>query len=181
MPTKTVAMSEPRDQRPRRTTPGRADTATLVDALDRLRDVFLNRLEKLEALAAEQAARPDQSPSEREQALRERVAALEASQARLQSELKRREKEWLESLQQIEDDRRLLTEAWERLERERVEAQPASRHGAPGSGGPAVVPAGVATYQPPAAGSSDLMVTREILKQFQALRGDVRRNASGAH
>jgi hypothetical protein len=179
MPTKTVATSEPRDQRPRRTTTGRADAATLADALDRLRDAFLNRLDKLEDLAAEQAARLDQSSSEREQTLRERIAVLEASQARLQAELKRREQEWLDSLRQIEDDRHLLAEAWERLERERVDVAPESRHGAATNGGSAVVPGAAATFQPPAAGVGDIMVTREILKQFQALRGDVRRNASG--
>ena len=159
--------------------PSRADAAALVQALDRLRDALLHRLDQLETLAAEQAARLDQSSSEREQALRERSVALEAAQARLQAELRRREQEWHDAVQQLEDDRRLLTEAWERLEHERVEGTPPPQAASPHDAASRVEHAPAAAHRQPDPVSGDDSVTREILRQFQALRGDVRRAANG--
>lgn len=173
-----TAMSEPREPRCRGT-PGRGNAAALVQGLDRLRDALLHRLDQIETLAAEQAARLDQSSSEREQALRERAVALEAAQTRLQAELRRREQEWHDALQQLEDDRRLLTEAWERLEQERVEGAPSPQAESPREAVSRAEHAPPATHRQPDPGSGDDSVTREILRQFQALRGDVRRAANG--
>jgi hypothetical protein len=193
MPGKSVAAAgEARDARPRRG--GRPDppsaSAAIDETLDRLRDALLRRIDEIEVQAAEQADQLALTPTEREQALRERVVVLEAAQARAQAELKRKEQEWQETLQKVEEDRKLITEAWERLERERVAGPPAQagvgvRVVAGVAAGTGTVtpaaqerPAPAAFYAPPAAGEE--LVSREILRQFQALRGDVRRNAGNA-
>jgi len=173
-----TAMSDPRDPRARGV-PGRGDAATLFQGLERLRDALLHRLDQIESLATEQAARLDQSSSQREQALRERVLALEAAQARLQGELRRREQEWHDAVQQLEDDRRLLTEAWERLEHERVDAPAPPQAAGPRDTVSRVEHAAPAVHRQPDPQTGDDSVTREILRQFQALRGDVRRTANG--
>lgn len=154
---------------------GAGDRTGPAEALEQLRSAILQRLDQLDALARDQADRLGQSPGDRERLLRERVATLEASHSRLQSELKRREQEWADLLHEIEDDRRLLTEAWERLERERIEA--AQADAAPSA-------RDRATPQVSAAGTrlvpeADDTVARAILWQFQALKDDVRNNANG--
>ena len=128
-------------------------------------------------------SRPRGSASRRPSAsrrLRERVLALEAAQARLQSELRRREQEWHDAVQQLEDDRRLLTEAWERLEHERVDAPAPPQAAGPRDTVSRVEHATAAVHRQPDPLAGDDSVTREILRQFQALRGDVRRTANGA-
>jgi hypothetical protein len=183
--TPVPASGEPTAPRQRRGG-ARPDPAALCEGLDRLRDALLQRLDRIEALAAEQAALLDRDPSERERALRERVALLEASQARLQAEVKRREQEWQAVLQEVEDDRRLLAEAWERVERERVEAPHGDsaiappRAAAPTAHAAVAAPAAaVAAHRPPPGDPASDSVTRAILWQFQALKNDVRRNAKG--
>src|SRR4051794_15191694 len=102
--------SEPRDPRPRRAADAatRPDAAALVQGLERLRDVLLRRLDEIENLAEGQARSPEQDASDREQELSGRVLELEAAQARLQGETKRREQEYQAALQHLESDRRLL-------------------------------------------------------------------------
>jgi len=101
------------------------------------------------------------------------VAILEAAQARLQAEAKRREQDYQAALQQLDADRRLLAEAWERLEQEQLET--------PVVAAAAATPATPASERPaaprPAADPASEAVTRSILQQFQSLQGDVRRNA----
>ena len=155
-----------------------SDPAVLAQCFDRLRETLLQRLDVLESIAAEQAVLNGNSPSEREQILRERSAVLEASLARIQAELKRKEQEWEEKIQLLEQDRRLISEAWERLEEEQIHGGGASnepsrdtsddRHNA---NGPA--------YRPPAQDEANDQVAKAILRQFQTLQGDVRRNANG--
>ncbi len=156
----------------------RPDSGALAQGFERLRDALLQRLEVLESIAAEHAALSEFSPSEREQILRERVSTLEASLSRLQAELKRREQEWDEQIHLLHEDRGLITEAWERLEEERIQG---SGHTSESAREPA--PAGhVANspaYRPPAPDESNDQVAKAILRQFQSLQGDVRRNAKG--
>jgi hypothetical protein len=167
------ARSNPEVNRVKRGT-ARSDSASLSQGLDRLRDALLKRLGEIEAMALEQASSLDQDSTEREQTLRERVATLEASLARTQAESKRKEQEWQVVLQQLEQDRALLAEAWDRLERERVEvtSQPVAR-------GPSPSPAPSTATRQAIVGTGDDPVTRAILWQFQALKSDVRRNAKG--
>ena len=168
--------SEPANSRPRRV-PKRADATGLSQGLERLREVLLARLDQLEALAIEQTEQADLTPSEREHVLRERVGVLEASLARVQAELSRREQEWEETAREIEADRLLLAEAWQRLEDEQTRGkahatsarvEPAAR---PVEEGP--------VYRAAQPEESNDPVTKSILRQFQALQGDVRRNAKG--
>lgn len=168
---------EPRDARPR-PAPARPDDP--AEALKRLRDALLRRLESIEALAAEQAELLDRDGSDRERLLRERIAVLEASQARLQAESRRREQEWQDALRDLEADRKLLAEAWERLEQLQTRYEPRTHVDAPA---PTVPPPPVVTPTPlpePTPGDDgDDPVTRAILRQFQVLSNDVRRNAKG--
>jgi hypothetical protein len=169
---------------------GGAATAPLLEGLDRLRDALLQRLEQIEALAAEQTARLQAGTPDRERALRERVTLLEASQARLQAEVKRREQEWQDLIQEMGSDRELLTAAWERLEREEIDAaaRSATRPNAtaPTAKGATTTPTGgdpraAAPDRPASVAKLDPndSVTRDILLQFQTLKNDVRRSAKG--
>jgi hypothetical protein len=168
--------NEPANTRPRRALK-RSDAPGLSYCWERLREAILQRLDELEALAIEQTERGELTPSERERALRDRVGTLEASLARVQAELSRREQEWEEMSREIEADRRLLAEAWQRLEDEQVRGksivtlvrnEPAARSAEEGP-----------VYRAPQPDESNDPVTKSILRQFQALQGDVRRNAKG--
>jgi hypothetical protein len=166
---------EPRDATPRPAS-ARPDTAALIEGLDRLRDILFHHLDQIEVRAREQAEQLEMSPPEREQELRERVAFLEAAQARLHAESKRREQEWSVLLEQLENDRRMIAEAWEKLEQERI-GQPA--------GPPATHPASEPDRAPNAATAALLpqsdpagdAVAKAVLRQFQSLQSDVRRSA----
>jgi hypothetical protein len=171
-----LSPGEARDHRPRRG----AGAEAQVQGLERLREALLKRLERIEALAAEQAALLDSDSTDREQALRERVAALEASNARVVAEARRREQEWQEVLRQVEADRRLLAEAWERLEEQQVHGEPrAESRPAPERPAAPERPVPVLAAVRPPGDDPDDPVTRAILRQFQVLSGDVRRNAKG--
>lgn len=168
--------TEPANNRPRRQQK-RADATGLSLDLERLRKALLERLDALEALAVEQTKLAGLTPSERERVSRERVGILEASLARVQAELSRREQEWEESAREIEADRRLLAEAWQRLEDEQTRAKP-------NVAGTRVEPAARTVAEAPVARAaqpdeSNDPVTKSILRQFQAMQGDVRRNAEG--
>jgi hypothetical protein len=154
----------------------RPDPAPLLQGLDRLREAVHQRLDRLEALALERGETPPANPTEREQELRRKVADLEDRQARLVAEAKRREKEWEAGMEQLESDRRMIAEAWERLERERIDGT-ASAQAVPRAAAPRPQPAPV--FRPAVTAESNDVITHAILQQFQALRGDVRRNANG--
>jgi hypothetical protein len=150
------------------------DAASVIQSLDRIRDVVLSRLEKIESMALEQKPLVGQETSDRERALQERVARLEATLARLQAESRRKEQEWEEVLEKLESDRMLLTEAWDRLERQQIEAPPAAATAVTARAPVASTSARLATSE-----EGDDPVTRAVLWQFQALKSDVRRNAKG--
>ncbi len=125
------------------------------------------------------AAASGESP-EPDRALRQKVAELEEKLGRAQAEARRRDQEWKAAIEQLEGDRKLLAEAWERLERERVDAAgapPAAPR--PYAPRPAPVPPAPAAARPAATTEADDAVAHAVLKQFQALRGDVRRNGTG--
>jgi hypothetical protein len=170
-----TAASESRDALPRAASP-RPDTAALVEGLDRLRDSLFEQLDQIEARAQEQSALLQVSPTEREQALRERVAILEATQARLHAESKRREHEWNVLLEQLESDRQLIAKAWERLEQEQVDAAPGQAQ-ASRTADPERATVAPTAFPPPQADPPEDAVTKAILRQFQSLQSDVRRNA----
>lgn len=172
----------PQASRPRRA-PARPDPHGLIQGLDRLREVLHQRLDRIETLALERGEAPAADPTAREQELRRRIAELEERQTRLVAEAKRREQEWQNNMAQLENDRKLLAEAWARIERERIE-HAGSGAGAgvgAGSGRAASAPAAPAApvFRPAVADGTDDVISHAILRQFQALRSDVRRNANG--
>jgi hypothetical protein len=157
--------------------PARPDPLPLLQGLERIRDTLRQRLDRLEAMVHERAAAPGAEPSVREFELRKRIGELEERQRMLVSEARRREQEHDAAMAKLEDDRRLLADAWDRLEQERTgcAAHPAAQvnHHPPAAPPPKPV------FRPVVANETDDAVAQAILKQFQALRSDVRRNASG--
>jgi hypothetical protein len=168
----------------------RPAAASPIQGLQWLRQRVLERLDALEALARRLEAPPDAAEvADLEQTLRQRLAEVEEARRRVHAEAERREREWNESLAQLEADRRLLAEAWERIERQRIE-RPGASDGhlrphalvqGPPKGGPAVPPHTAA----PAPARSAVIdqdpsnpVARAILREFQALTRDVRSNAA---
>jgi TolA-binding protein len=175
---KTPALDTPDSGAKRRT--ARPDPTSLVLALEAIRDGVRERIDRIEALALErvsagEAARTDESP-EPNRALQQKVADLEEKLGRAQAEVRRRETEWRTAMEQLEDDRKLLAEAWERLERERIDvvAAPTSgtRHYTPQPSPPVAA-------RPSVNSEVDNAVAHAVLQQFQALRGDVRSTSNG--
>jgi hypothetical protein len=167
---------------------------SLIQDLKCLRRLVLQRLSSIETLARE---RPAFAPPAREIAALEdsfkiRSDELEETRRRLQAEAEREKQESSASLSQLEDDRRLLAEAWERVEQERIACssapqqnpslhsqgrnpQTAASTGLPRTGGSIPIrSAGTESdpYNP---------VTQAILRQFQTLCSDVRQSAPGRH
>jgi hypothetical protein len=164
----------------RRVSIARLDSNALIQGLERLRDCFEQRLVGLEAMARERAVPPVLDRTELELKLQKRIGEIEEAQLRLRHQAERREQDWQATLEQLEGDRVLLAEAWERLERERAEAPAAA---APQANRRAPAALGERGQTPPArphiepVDTTNDHVAHTILKQFQALRNDVRRNA----
>src|SRR5262249_25950446 len=157
--------------------------------LHRLREWVIERLSALETLARQ---RPEPAPmageiAELERALERKLADLKETEQRLSAQAERREKEWSASLIQLEADRRLLADAGERMERERIEYlgtqkrdhQPHAQSHGPGRVGPGTLPqaAVVQTRSTATDSGANNPFAPEILRQFQSLCGDVRRSA----
>jgi hypothetical protein len=168
--------TEHHDHDPRRRI-SRGDTTILLQGLERLRECIEQRLKGLETLARERTGRPNPPASELEQRLQQTIAEYEEAQLRLRAQAERREQEWRTSLEQLEADRRLLAEAWERLERERVEGFAAAQPGVPGRTASPQHPAAVARPRPDPADAAGDHVAHAVLMQFHTLRNDVRRNS----
>lgn len=155
----------------------RVDANTLIQGLERVRECFEQRLGRLEAAARERTVQPVADRSELEQTLEQRIHEYEEAQLGLRAQVERHDQEWRTALEQLEGDRALLAESWERLERERIEGSAATPHAA------SRVPVADRSKAPPVrprpdpAGPDDDHVAHAILKQFQVLRNDVRRNA----
>jgi hypothetical protein len=158
----------------------------LIQSLEELRARVHRQLDALETLAHARAQHGSSALSEREEQLQQRAIELEHAHMHMKNEAERWERERRTMLEQIEHDRRVLAEAWERLEREQVKnfAVPAA------ASPPATLPSPPlpTTYVGPtpwpatlsSAPGRDHPVTEEVLRQFQSLRRDVRRNATTA-
>jgi DNA repair exonuclease SbcCD ATPase subunit len=156
----------------------RPDSNALIQGLERLRESIEQRLVRLEAMARERAALPAHEPSKLEKGLEQRIAEYEEAQLRLRSQADRREQEWRAALEQLEGDRKLLAEAWERLESERIEGIAAAQVEVPGRSRTAErAPAPQPRPCPEMADPANDQVAHAILREFHALRNDVRRNA----
>lgn len=173
--------------------PPAAESARWIADLEELRDRILRRLDSIEGLVQRAAPPPTGDGSRIEQTLRQRIAELEVEKNRLRSGLTQEEARWRQSLEELESDRQLLVEAWERLERERIEAavpvSPAATHRpriTDSSVTPPAASPGVprrpritdSNIPPPSASrmtESGNPVAEAILRQFQTLCKDVRR------
>jgi hypothetical protein len=124
------------------------------------------------------------------EALELKRSALEEREHGLEAQAKRREEEWAASLAKLEADRRLLAAAWERIEQERIaSASGATAHPQTHSHGQShgLQKTAPAAHPHPAARAIPISATADsepnhprsaaILRQFQTLCSDVRRNA----
>ena len=111
-----------------------ASPSALVRNLEELRNAVLRRLESLEGLARNCSGASAVEIARTEQMLRQRIDELELERERARSELIDEDPSGTQLLSQLEKDRQLLAEAWERLERERIDAVMAgsvARHSPP--------------------------------------------------
>ena len=167
----------------------RSAPAALIRDLQWLRQRVLERLDSLEAMVRQHAASPANAReiATLERTLQQKLAELEEARSQLRADAERREKEWNASLTQLESDRRSLAEAWERVERQRIEGR-GSSDGRPhphaqGQGSPRGGPAALlhAALSPGRSAATDPEpnnpVARAILREFQTLSRDVRCNA----
>jgi hypothetical protein len=147
------------------------DPASVLAGLDRLRAILHRGLDRIEALAIEAVGdRPGPDPD-----LEWRLGQIEEARARLQAEAERCEQTRREQLEQIDRDRRELAAAWERLECEQVKA-----HGSERTQPGAIPTVGLAPPTRTVAhhvSEDEGPVAQAVLRQFEALRRDVRRNA----
>lgn len=144
------------------------DPADLVVGLERVRECVHRWIDRIEE-RLDDAASPTASGEDLERAARD----LEEQREALRAEAGRRDREWAERLEALEHDRRLLADAWERLEREQLAHVPAARPAQP----PTMASPPAAHRATPAGDEPDNSVDRAILHQFEALRRDVRRTA----
>lgn len=200
MPTETLSPPRAAAATDARGAALRPETAVLANGLERIRAAVLERLDKVETAVRERAAAaPIAEPElierdadlrrraaelqQRQTEVQQRAAEMEETQRRLRTERDRWENERASLLEQLEHDRRLLADAWERLEQEKLDhpdrpAADAAFAPAPARNGhsernvPRVVRAVVAS-------DDENPVAKDILRQFQAVRRDVRRNANG--
>ena len=162
---------------PKRRIP-RPDSNALIQGLERLRECIERRLKALEAAVRQQTGPTVSEPSDAQGEFQQRIAEHEAAQLRLRLQAERRDQEWRTALEQLEGDRKLLADAWEQLERERLEGS--SRAQGQGIDRSSVLESGATVpirSRPEPVDPGNDVLSHAILKQFQALRNDVRRTA----
>lgn len=167
--------------------------AAAIQGLLRLRQQIAERLDALEALARRQEGSHAGSGEleDRERALRQGTSELEEARRQLRDEAERRQVEWNDRLAQLDADRRALAEAWERVERERIEglaavggqASPDAQARPPGpprgtAGASLHAAASTPSRSPAPDHDTCNPVAQAILQEFQALARDVRTNAA---
>jgi hypothetical protein len=164
----------------------------LIDDLERLRALVSERLSSIEILIRENSAGAlsAREVAAREESIGKKSAELEEARRMLQVQAERERQDWITAMSQLENDRQLLAEAWERVEEERIDSQ-CPRHASLAhqshlSTHLTAVPTGLPTKGatiPVRTGSveSDSYnpVAQDILRQFQTLRSDVRQSAMG--
>jgi hypothetical protein len=175
-----------------RSTPARPIPGPLIQDLQGLRQLVIERLDSLETLAQKRRASTEAvgEVAVLERTFKQKLAELEETQHRLRSQAEREEQDWRAALAQLDSDRRLLAEAWERVERQRIEFVSAAQV-RPQLPPPAQIPQMVVQPQLPhipspiptrsttADSDPSNPVAQAILRQFQTLCSDVRRNADG--
>jgi DNA repair exonuclease SbcCD ATPase subunit len=142
---------------------------SLLGLVEAMRAELHQRLDVLAKLA-ESKTQARYSQAAPDGVLSAKVKQLEKEKAQLVAELERLKESHRSSLEPLEHDRQLLANAWSRLEREQIRA---SRTATPKS---ASVP--VATTEPESIPPEQDKFAMDVLRQFQALRRDVRGNAT---
>jgi hypothetical protein len=164
---------------------GRAGSRAFCDDLLTLRDSVLQRLESIEVMARRRLSGPTVETSRLEQSLKQKIEELEHERSRLRGGLEEKESACRRLITELENDRQLLTEAWERLERERIDAtmaggdhtSPARRSRQTERVAPPVTPTPTPPMKAPTNVDSANPVSDSILRQFKALCNDVRQTA----
>jgi hypothetical protein len=177
-----------------RAAPERSAYASLIQDLEWLRELVLERFSSIETLARErpESAALGREIAELENSFKKKSDELEETRRRLQDQADREKQGWSASLSQLEDDRRLLAEAWERVEQERIDSSIAPQESSslhsqgqnPQTAASTGLPRTGASIPIRSAGAdSDPYnpVTQAILRQFQTLCSDVRQSAQGPH
>jgi hypothetical protein len=162
-------------------TAARTGSMGLFHDLEELRDCVLQKLDSIEGLARRRAGAPSAEITRLEQTLKQRIDELEHERGRLRADAEQEESSWRQSLAQLQSDRQLLAEAWERLERERIDTIVSSHAGAAHRSRPRESNLQHSPPPPPPRASARAEaanpVAETILRQFQTLCSDVRRTA----
>jgi hypothetical protein len=169
--------------------PGVPSGSSLVHDLEALRDCVLLRLETIEDLARRRCGSWSAEINRLEQALKERTEELEQERNLYNANSSDDEQSWRHMLSRLESDRKLLTEAWERLERERIDTISAgstvrgSAHVHHPRGGESQAAQSPQAQRTAAAATieTENPVAETILRQFQALCKDVRRTTEARY
>lgn len=146
------------------------DPVTLIAGLEQLRGALHDCLDRLEREACTSASATPSGTSE----LSAAWGKLEAEQKRVEAEILLREEDWKLCLEELERERRLLAEAWERLERERLDGGASQLASPPSS---RIHPGGSPRTQGTSEAVAEDAVTRAVVRQFETLRHDVRLRA----
>ncbi len=96
--------------------------AVLKVNLEELRRYVLRRLDSIEALARGCSGVPSAELARSEQMLKQTLEELERERNRARIDAAGPDAAGKQMLMQLENDRQLLTDAWERLEQERIDA-----------------------------------------------------------
>jgi hypothetical protein len=152
----------------------------LIHNLEELRSCVLRRLESIEALARHCSGVSSAEITRTEQMLRQRIEQLEQERSRSLADLVSEDPSGRQLLTQLEKDRQLLADAWERLECERIEAIAAGSLARPAAAHHPHPAEGHVVHAPPvprptAAAETANPVAESILRQFQTLCSEVRR------
>ncbi len=172
---------EPRGKQKATRTGLQALPSGLVNNLEELRGCVLSRLESIEELARRCSSIPSIEVARTEQMLKQRIDELELERSRVSADLITQEPIDGQLLTQLENDRQLLVDAWERLERERIDALAAGSVARPAQPAHHSHPVeGLPMHSSPAPRSAATAeaanpVAESILRQFQTLCSDVRR------
>jgi hypothetical protein len=150
-----------------------APSNLLQQGLEHVRERFHRQVDALEAQLRDRAQRQERIFQEREEQLEQKAIEVEHTRLQLQVEAERWVHEREAMIEQIEHDRRLLAEAWDRVERVQVKSAPTRGQELLR---PAVLDPGAAEPAPSASGAAfPQPVLEEVLWQFQSVRRDVRR------
>jgi hypothetical protein len=150
---------------------GQNNLESLLDSVESIRAELHQRLDVLAKLADNKTqAGPPQGASDA--VLSAKVRQLEKEKAQLVAEIERLKESHRTVLEPLEHDRQLLADAWARLEREQIRASRTA------TATPKTASVPLASTEPQSMPPEQDKFAMDVLRQFQALRRDVRGNAT---